>query len=111
MHNTDLLLAYALGSKVLSHGLINGDNSVSQPTTNSFLTTQKADNYTSRFVAPAHIEFWHRIMNVQNQLASPQPGDKGRQYQHVGHVMDMNDIKSASEVQSSEFQTTHNSCE
>src|SRR4029450_6204733 len=47
----------------------------------------------------------HWIMDVQHQLASIQRRNDTGQNQNVGHVVNVNHIQPATEVQLSEFQT------
>src|SRR5438094_5934963 len=54
---------------------------------------------------PTHVELWHWIMDIQHQPASAQPRNDTGQNEKVGHVVNVNHIQPATEVQSSEFQT------
>src|SRR5207248_1774528 len=54
---------------------------------------------------PTHVELWHWIMDVQHQLASAQPRNDTGQNENVRHVVNVNHIQPATEVQLSEFQT------
>src|SRR5947207_11383563 len=54
---------------------------------------------------PTHVELWHWIMDVQHQPASAQPRNDTGQNENVGHVVNVNHIQPATEVQLGEFQT------
>src|SRR5207237_7497643 len=54
---------------------------------------------------PTHVELWHWVMDVQHQPASAQPRNDAGQNENVGHVVNVNHIQPATEVQSSEFHT------
>src|SRR5215472_17024146 len=58
---------------------------------------------------PTHVQLWHWIMDVQHQPASAQPRNDTSQNEKVGHVVNVNHIEPATEVQLSEFQTAQES--
>src|SRR5207244_10420527 len=84
VHNKDLLVRKAVSSQDFPHGLIHRDDPIGQRTTDLFLQTEKPDDRATWPVVPAHVELWHRIVDVEYELASTEPGDYASQNQYVG---------------------------